>query len=233
VDSSYRGLTVDGVPDPRVEAFDTGTKGHDSATPVWMVTKYGNGAEPSIRKLPVPVATWREAHLIIAEAEGGQEAVDRINVLRNHWDLPLFNSSDLDEIHNQIIEERKRELYLEGHHLWDLRRFNLPQTPPPGAPYRQGGIYGEVRCFPLPAVERNNNPNLRSTGTRPPAGRERYGAGRAGRYSARSAPRSARPRLSQFPGANVPPVGSGSESRPASRHQPAQPLLDNRARDAL
>lgn len=160
VDSSYRGLTVDGVPDPRVEAFDTGTKGHDSATPVWMVTKYGNGAEPSIRELPVPVATWREAHLIIAEAEGGQEAVDRINVLRNHWDLPLFNSSDLDEIHNQIIEERKRELYLEGHHLWDLRRFNLPQTPPPGAPYRQGGIYGEVRCFPLPAVERNNNPNL-------------------------------------------------------------------------
>lgn len=160
VDPSYRGLTIDGQPDVRVLAFDTGTRGHDSATPVWMVTKYGDAREADIRLIPVPVASWREAHLIIAEAEGGQEAVQRINVLRDFWGLPHFSSDDAAEIQQQVIEERRRELFLEGHHLWDLRRFNLPQTPAAGEPYRQGGFYGDVRCFPLPAVERNNNPNI-------------------------------------------------------------------------
>lgn len=160
VDPSYRDLTVDGVADPRVVAFDTESLGHDAATPVWMVTKYGTARTADIRNLPVPVASWREAHLIIAEAEGGQEAVDRINILRDYWGLPHFASTDEDEIRQQVTEERSRELYLEGHHLWDLRRFNLPQTPATGAAYRQGGVYGDVRCFPLPAVERNNNPNL-------------------------------------------------------------------------
>jgi hypothetical protein len=159
VDLTYRDLTVAGQPDVRVTAFDTGTKGHDSATPVWMVTKYGTERSADIRNLPVPVASWREAHLIIAEAEGGAEAVQRINVLRDFWGLPRFSSTDAAEIRAQLIEERKRELFLEGHHLWDLRRFNLPQTPAVGTAYRQGGFYGDVRCFPLPAVERNNNPN--------------------------------------------------------------------------
>lgn len=160
VDPSYRDLTIDGVPDVRVEAFDTGTEGHDSESPVWMVTKYGTERSADIRELPTPVGSWREAHLIIAEAEGGQTAVEHINILRGHWGLPHFSSSDPDEIREQVIEERKRELYLEGHHLWDLRRFELPQTPAPGEPYRQGGFYGDVRCFELSAVERNNNPNL-------------------------------------------------------------------------
>jgi hypothetical protein len=160
VDLSYRDLMVAGQPDIRVATFDTNSKGHDSQTPVWMVAKYGTARAADIRNLPVPVATWREARLIIAEAEGGAEAVNQINALREHWGLPLFSSTDDAEIMRQVIEERSRELYLEGHHLWDLRRFNLPQTPAPGEPYRQGGVYGDVKCFQLPAVERNNNPNL-------------------------------------------------------------------------
>ncbi|MGH7476116.1 MAG: RagB/SusD family nutrient uptake outer membrane protein [Longimicrobiales bacterium] len=160
VDSSYRGLTVDGVPDPRVEIIDTGTRGHDSATPVFIAAKYGEERTAALREVPVPVATWREAHLIIAEAEGGQEAVDRINILRSHWGLPAYAGGTAAEIQQQVIEERARELYLEGHHLNDLRRFNLPNTPSVGAPYRQGGFYGDVRCFELPAVERENNPNV-------------------------------------------------------------------------
>lgn len=160
VDPSYRDLEVDGMPDPRVEVEDTGTLGHDSATPVWLALKVGPSRNADLRTQPVPVASWREAHLIIAEVEGGSEAVARINVLRNHWGLPEFDSQDDAEIAAQVIEERARELYLEGHHLNDLRRFNMDQTPAPGAPYRQGGIYGDVRCFPLPNVERNANPNV-------------------------------------------------------------------------
>ncbi len=156
----FRNLTVEGVPDSRVEVIDTNTVGQDSATPVWMVTKYGSARTASLRENPLPIATWREAHLIIAEAEGGQEAVSRINLLRAHHALPAFDGGSAAEIQEQVRVERARELYLEGHHLNDMRRFDLPQVPEAGTEYRQGGLYGSVRCFPLPEVERNANPNV-------------------------------------------------------------------------
>lgn len=155
----FRDLTVGGEPDTRVNVLNTGTVGHDSQTPVWLAAKYGPSRAATLRDGPLAVATWREAHLIIAEVEGGQEAVNRINILRNHHDLPTFASGDAEAIRQQVIEERGRELFLEGHHLNDLRRFNLPQIPAPGTNYRQGGIYGSANCFPLPEVERNANPN--------------------------------------------------------------------------
>jgi starch-binding outer membrane protein, SusD/RagB family len=154
----YRDLTVQGVPDTRVRTAET-TRGHDNSTMVFTVEKYGLTRSADNRNRPVPIGTWREAHLIIAEAEGGQEAVDRINVLRNHHGLPTYAGGTPTEIQQQVIEERSRELFLEGHHLNDLRRFDIPNTPAAGTQYHHGGIYGSVRCFPLPAVERNNNPN--------------------------------------------------------------------------
>jgi len=160
VDPSYRDLAVEGEPDTRVEILDTGTLGHDTATPVFLATKIGPSRSTALRSQPLTVASFREAHLIIAEVEGGEEAVARINLLRGLSNLPEFDSTDEAEIQEQVIEERARELFLEGHHLNDLRRFNLDQTPAPGEAYRQGGIYGSVRCFALPEVERNNNPNV-------------------------------------------------------------------------
>jgi starch-binding outer membrane protein, SusD/RagB family len=160
VEPSYRELMVQGVPDTRVLTNPT-TNGHDNRTMVWVVAKYGSTRSAENRTRPVPIATWREAHLIIAEAEGGQEAVNRINVLRAHHNLPAYEGGSAAEIQAQIVDERARELYLEGHHLGDLRRFNIPSTPAPGSAYHNGGIYGSIRCFPLPAVEKNNNPNFR------------------------------------------------------------------------
>jgi starch-binding outer membrane protein, SusD/RagB family len=128
---------------------------------VWVVSKYGATRSAEHRNRPIPIATWREAHLIIAEAEGGQEAVNRINILRRHHNLPEYAGGTAAEIQQQVIEERQRELFLEGHHLGDLRRFNIPNTPAAGSAYHNGGIYGSVRCFALPAVEKNNNPNFR------------------------------------------------------------------------
>jgi hypothetical protein len=62
----------------------------------------------------------------------------------------------------QIVEERRRELYLEGHRLGDLRRLNIALTPATGSAYPGGGAYGSLSCFPLPDVERINNPNIAS-----------------------------------------------------------------------
>lgn len=157
---SYRGLMVGGVEDTRVRSINTNTVGADSQTPVWLATKVGASRVAGLRDAALPIATWREAHLIIAEAEGGQEAVNRINVLRAHHNLPAFASSNAQEVQAQVRIERARELFLEGHHLSDMRRFNLAQIPAAGTNYRQGGIYGDARCFPLPEVERNSNPNV-------------------------------------------------------------------------
>jgi starch-binding outer membrane protein, SusD/RagB family len=156
----FRGLTVGGEPDTRVEVVNTGTVGHDSQTPVWLATKLGPTRASTLRDQPLPIATWREAHLIVAEAEGGQEAVNRINLLRAHHDLTPYAGGTGSQIAAQVREERARELFLEGHHLNDLRRFDLPNVPEAGTGYRQGGVYGAVRCFFLPEVERNANPNV-------------------------------------------------------------------------
>ena len=56
-----------------------------------------------------------------------------------------------------ICEERRRELYLEGHRNNDMLRFNLPFDT---GLHRKGAPYGPTTCLPLPEVERLNNPNI-------------------------------------------------------------------------
>lgn len=159
VDPSYRNLTFGGVADPRVDLTDTGGTASDAETPLWLQTKY-----PSL-SAPVPIATWEEAQLIIAEARlasgDGAGAVEIINTLHANVGLPDFNSSDLLEIENQLIEERQREFFLESHHLGDVRQYGIPLSPAPGVPFKDGGgTYLDQSCFPLPDVERLNNPSI-------------------------------------------------------------------------
>jgi starch-binding outer membrane protein, SusD/RagB family len=166
---AYRGLTVtdangNQVPDTRV--VDTTAKtstgaprnGQDNRTPWYIQTKYPTTSTP------IPVASYKEAQLIIAEVQGGQTAVNIINALRAAAGLPAFSSSDPTAIANEVINARARELFLEGQHLYDVRRLNLPLNPAVGTPYStvylKGGNYGTQTCFPLPDVETLNNPNF-------------------------------------------------------------------------
>lgn len=152
----YRSVEFGGVADPRVPVVNSGRTGADAFSTVWDQQKYLTESSP------IPIATWREAQLIIAEAEGGQAAVDIINQLHARVGLPPFSSSDPGEIRQQIIEERRRELFLEGHHIYDIIRFQLPLDPAPGTPYPiKGGVYGTTTCLPLPEIERVNNPNIK------------------------------------------------------------------------
>jgi hypothetical protein len=169
VTPAYRGLTVtDGagnqVPDTRVvdtsAKTSTGTNkaGQDNRTPWFIQTKY-----PKVTT-PIPVASYKEAQLIIAEVAQGQTAVGIINNLRAASGLPAFSSSDPTAIANEVTEARARELFLEGQHLYDVKRLNLTQYPAAGIPYSivylKGGNYGTERCFPVPDVEALNNPNF-------------------------------------------------------------------------
>ena len=150
-------LLTGGVEDPRTRNFDSGAIATGGLA-IWHQAKYTS------RSQPLPVARWEEAQLIIAEVQGGQTAVDIINALRAPYpELPQFSSSDETEIFNEVMRERRRELFLEGFAAWDDWRNNLPLNPPVGTPYQitvKGGAYLDSRCFPLPDIERFNNPNI-------------------------------------------------------------------------
>jgi starch-binding outer membrane protein, SusD/RagB family len=154
VDSAFFGLTVGGEPDTRVPVVDGGRFAVDAETRLLVQQKY---AEPTTS---IPIASWDEAQLIIAEAEGGTQAVAAINRLRQKADLPAFAGGSATEITAQVREERRRELFLESHRLGDVRRWNLSLPPAPGTPYPKGSSYGDRQCLPLPDVERLANPNI-------------------------------------------------------------------------
>jgi len=190
IEDDFFDLTWDGVPDPRVSLThfgklvggvrDGGPRGtggypagviqgqsnHDPVTP-WVVSnKYASGASP------IPIARWAEARLIIAEAVLGAEAVAIINDLHTRAGVPAtVASTDNNVILGQVIEERRRELFLESHHLNDKLRFiaqaatlgltpaalnpNLPFSPATGQLYKNTLVpYGTNTCFPFPTMER-------------------------------------------------------------------------------
>lgn len=159
---SYRNLTVPSgsgtVPDTRVTVTNAGKNGTDNRTPLYIQTKYANSASP------IPIASYKEAQLIVAEVAQGQTAVNIINALRTAAGLPTISTTDPVVIAAEVTEARRRELFLEGQHLYDVRRLNLPLDPASGIPYStvylKGGNYGTERCFPVPDVERLNNPNF-------------------------------------------------------------------------
>lgn len=152
VDPRYRNLEVGGVPDPRVPVRNMNRPGHDGVTPLWVQLKYT--AEGS----PIPLASGDEAQLIIAEVEGGATAVTIINALRARHGLPPFAGGSEAQIRAQVLVERSRELYLEGHRLNDMLRHRLPFDT--GVNHK-GVPYGDTTCLPLPSVEREQNPNAR------------------------------------------------------------------------
>src|SRR5690606_317359 len=145
VAASYHNLEVDGVPDPRVQVSHVGFGiGADGLTDVWAQLKYTSLGDD------IPFATWREAQLMIAEIEGGQRAVDIINLLRSTYDLPQFSSNDPEEIRAQVLEERRRELWLQGTRIGDMLRNDIPFATgltPKLEPY------GTLTCIPLPDRE--------------------------------------------------------------------------------
>lgn len=104
------------------------------------------------------LAKYSEAQLIIAEnlANTGNlsGAVAIVSALGTANGQPAFNPSPLtkEAVIAQIIEERRREFFLEGHRLGDLRRYGLPPAPATGTPYVSGR--GGIRCSELFLVAR-------------------------------------------------------------------------------
>jgi hypothetical protein len=161
VDSSFRGVTMGGMADPRVPVVDAQRGGSFPQIRLFVQNKYTS------LTAPIPIATWREARLIQAEAalESGNVsgAVGFINQLRQRAGvgLPAYTGTAAADVRTQLIEERRRELFVESHRLYDTIRFNIPLNPAPGTPFPNGGgTYGSNKCLPIPDIERLNNPNI-------------------------------------------------------------------------
>jgi hypothetical protein len=161
--STSIGILYRAMNDPRVPVApklgsDGSVRTNQNGIELWTQLKY-EGPDVGI-----PLATGDEARLIVIEADiaagNYQAALDEINLFRARGNQPALATLDPAALLAALIDQRRRELWLEGQHLYDLIRFDITPTPAPGQPYPAGGTYGSQLCMPLPEVERQNNPLL-------------------------------------------------------------------------
>ncbi len=116
---------------------------------------------------PIPLATYEEAQLIIAEADIRANslvtALPLINAsrARGGQSVPFTGTTQVQYL-AELVDQRRRELFAESHHLGDVIRYNIALTPAAGTPYHFGGTYANQICLPLPSAERLNNPLIGS-----------------------------------------------------------------------
>jgi hypothetical protein len=149
VSPAYQNLTVNGAPDPRVRAQNLNRLGGDNATQFWRQLKY------AAQNTPLPIASYAESQLILAEASTDQaEKLAALNRVRALSNIAPLTGAVTDDI---ILEERRRQLFSEGQRYTDMLRKKLPfQT----GTNRKGQTYSDLTCIPLPDVETQNNPNF-------------------------------------------------------------------------
>lgn len=152
----YHHYTHYGLEDSRVAVSDSIGLAGDGTTPMFYQEKYTELDDP------IRIASYDEAQLIIAEYSDAATAEAIINEFHADAGLPAvdFTGMTAADILAHVVAERRSELWLEGHRLEDVERFNLDRFPAPGTPHRKGQSYGDARCFPLPDIEIRNNPNI-------------------------------------------------------------------------
>ena len=122
-----------------------------------------------------PVFRLSEMYLIYAEAvlrggTGGDAAtaLTYLNLIRVRAGATAFSAADLTPAATglqNILNERGRELYWEGHRRTDLIRYGLLTTSTYVWPWKGGvasgtGVDTKYNIYPVPTTNRTTNPNL-------------------------------------------------------------------------
>jgi SusD family. len=153
----YRAATY--TSDPRIKIANTGKFSNSTNVPLWVQSKY-----PAVNS-PIPMATGTEMQLLIAEADRTSNRANTLAIIatmRAAGNQPAYTGTTADDDLNEIIDQRRRALFLTGTHFGDLIRYNLTLTPAAGTgtPWNQqyGPDKGSQLCLPLPQAELLNNP---------------------------------------------------------------------------
>ena len=113
------------------------------------------------------LASKLEAEYIAAEAGSTDAQLAFINAQRAANKLPAYSgATSAAAVKTELFNQRAMEFFLEGKRLADFRRSpaNVASITPSGQPYFKPG-YGNVgtqTCYPIPRVERDNNPNMKT-----------------------------------------------------------------------
>lgn len=133
------------------------------------VTSSGsNGQHSTFADADFPLFRLAEMHLVYAEAAARGEAdkakgLAYINELRSRAGISPLAASQLTA--QEVLNERGRELYWEGHRRTDLVRFNQLTTATYRWPWKGDAAEGRAvdnkyNIYPLPADDVQANPNL-------------------------------------------------------------------------
>lgn len=167
--------TFQNLKDPRVPTTPTTVRAMN-ATQVYVPNKpvsFGGyiapttafpGGQAMTPGASIRIASYLEAQYIIAEANGGNAAtLAFVNQQRTANGQGASTATSPAAVLADLRDQRRREFYLDGHRVGDLRRYlsqyQLDQFPK--GPY-QGSTtvsYGTSTCFPIPISEINANPN--------------------------------------------------------------------------
>jgi hypothetical protein len=153
VGTHYRNLN-----DPRVPVQNLNRNASNTGVALWLQLKYPQA------QTPLPIASGDEAQLIVAEADiatNPTNTVTILNTFRARGNQGVYAGGLTPaELRAEVIDQRRRELYLEGQHLGDVIRYGITLRPAQGTPFPGGGNFENQVCLPLPQTERLNNPML-------------------------------------------------------------------------
>ena len=159
VGARYRQATY--TSDPRIKVQNRGTFANGTNVPLWTQLKY------TAVSSPIPVATGTEMQLLIAEADISTNRASTLAIIaanRTAGGQSAYTGTTAAEDLAEIIDQRRRALFLTGTHFGDIIRYNLTLSPAAGTltPWNQayGPDKGSQLCLPLPQAEILNNPLL-------------------------------------------------------------------------
>ncbi len=175
-DKRGAGLSTSKYPATAAQAVITDIGSFDNGIHIskWRNVRSDNGAtaDPTrtFADVDFPVFRLAEMYLIYAEAvlrggTGGDNttALTQLNLIRARAGAAPFLGADLTL--QNVLNERGRELYWEGHRRTDLIRYGLLTTGTYLWPWKGGVASGtavdsKYNLFPIPAANRTSNPNL-------------------------------------------------------------------------